>query len=302
MSIASITITRNDWHVLEQWRRFYLQYADAVDYHIIVDNSSTVEYKTKLRELFPEAILLERTVNGGTTGGYNTGIKWALNKDDVEAIMLIANDIDFDSRGVTFLHQKLSEDTSLGAVAPILLQNNHKIIIAYGETLDSYFTLQRLYHGHNITQTALPDKQEATCLPGGMCMVKSEVYRKIGLQAESLFMYMDENEFFLRASQAGYRMAAFRDAVAAHCHIAVDKGRHNDSSLAFFYIYRNRLLVCRQYGSWWRMFLLFNRIFWLSAPKYVFVFVKERSLKKLLFLYLGLLAGVCGFRKNLIHN
>jgi len=97
-------------------------------------------------------------------------------------------------------------------------------------------------------------------------------------------------------------LLALRDAVAAHCHIAVDKGRHNDSGLAFFYIYRNWLLVCRQYASRWMMFRLFCRLFFLSAPKYTVVFLRDRSFSKIYYLYLGLFSGLLGCRKNFVSN
>ncbi|MDM7987657.1 MAG: glycosyltransferase family 2 protein [Smithella sp.] len=297
MAVASITITRNDFHILEQWKKFYDEYKDAINKHIIVDNDSTAEYKTCLRELFPNSILIERDSNGGTTAAYNDGIKRALEDKTIDAIILLANDIKIDAVSIKNLYKFLLSDNRIGAVAPILLDADCRTIVAFGETLSSNFGLVRYYSGEQMNDT-LPDIVESKVLPGGMNMVKTEVYRNVGLQDESLFMYMDENDFFYRVGCAGYRMVAFKSAISAHCHIALEKGRHNDSGLAFFYIYRNHLLVCKRYVSTIAMLKLFCRYFFLTLPKYTLVFIWDGTFNKIYYSYYGLFAGLLGIKKN----
>lgn len=301
MRIASVTITRNDWHALEQWQRFYQEYRLALSLHVIVDNASTPEYKQKLRELFPDSILLERTENGGTTAAYNDGIKRILEYPEINAIMLIANDIRLNCEDVTKLYTALWQENSLGAIAPILLDKDERTIIAFGEKLYPDMGLDHLYSKQILT-VDLPEYIDAECLPGGMCMVKCEVYQKVGLQDESLFMYMDENDFFKRVCVAGYRLKAIRSAVAAHCHISIERGRGNDSGLALFYIYRNHLLVCRKYVSNFAALKLFLRYFLLTHPKYLIVFTVDRTYSKIYYAYLGLFAGFFGIRSNFVKK
>jgi len=301
--IASVTLTRNDWHCLEQWGAFHAEYAAALACHIVVDNASTPEYRRKLEEIFPDSVHLRRDVNGGTTGAYNTGIKWVLaNHPEVDAILLIANDIKISADDIGKLYARLAKDPSLGAVAPVLLQKDRLTINAFGEKLNADFGLNRLSDGEAFDPDKLPPEQPSECLPGGMCMVKTEVYRKVGLQDESLFMYFDENDFFYRVMQAGYALTTLRDAVSAHCHI-VTEGKGNDSGLAWFYINRNQLLMCRKY----RGIAIFLRL-WLKKTfvigvKYGLAFLlRERAPKKLFYYQLGIFCGFWGIRKNFVQK
>ena len=301
--IASVTLTRNDWHCLEQWSAFYQEYASALAMHIVVDNSSRPEYRRKLKELFPHSVHLPRETNGGTTGAYNTGISWILeNHPEVDAILLIANDIEISAEDVQKLYSKLMSDIALGAVAPVLLDGTKEKVVAYGELLYKDFRLNRLHCGEEFHPESLPPEQPSECLPGGICMVRTDVYRRIGLQDESLFMYFDENDFFYRTTQAGYKLVTFRDAVAAHCHI-VTEGKGNNSGLAWFYINRNQLFLCRKYRGLGEFLLLWLRKSFFTGFKYSARFLfRERSLKKVYYYQLGIFCGFWGIKQNFIQK
>lgn len=300
MKIASITITMNDFHAIEQWKRFHLEYGSGLYKHIIVDNNSSPEYKATLKQNFPDSILIERTSNGGTTGAYNSGIKEALKDPQVDSIMLIANDIKISANSIQVLHQLLFSGEKIGAVAPVLLEKDEKTIIAYGEMLKEDMGLERLYHRVTLN-SSLPFEVESECLPGGMNMMRREVYEKVGLQDESLFMYMDENDYFYRVHEQGYKIAATKKAQASHCHI-VTEGASNDNSLAWFYINRNHILVCKKYKpTIIYLKLVLRKIFW-SGLKQSVSFIVEKSFKKVYYYYLGIFFGIVGYSKNIISK
>lgn len=300
MNIASITVTLNDSHSIQQWSEFYNKYHDAIFRHIIVDNNSTPEYKNKLAILFPNSVLIERTSNGGTTAAYNDGIKYALSIPEIDAIMLIANDIDIDSQSIDRLKIHLSSHNEIGAVAPVLLMKDKRTILAHGEKLKWHMGLDRLFEGQQLSDL-IPQIVESECLPGGMNLVRRNVYEVIGLQDESLFIYMDENDFFSRAKQHGFRLLSVKDAVAAHCHIPVE-GKHNDNSLAWFYINRNHILVCKRYRTYGMTLRLFCDKFFRQGIKYSVANLIDGSFKKIYYYYLGLVAGLIGFKKNFVKK
>lgn len=300
MKIAAITLTMNDYHVVDQWVKFVKQYKDAIYKHIIVHNTVNDDYEVLIKNNFRDAVIIKREVNGGTTGAYNTGIKEALKDPEVDAIMLIANDIKIYSNSIIELYELLQSDKNIGAVAPIMLENDDKTIVAYGENLTKDTGLDRLYH-NQLLSSNLPEIIECECLPGGMNMIKREVYEKVGLQDESLFMYCDENEFFLRVGAAGYRIIATSKALSSHCHIYTE-GTKNDNSLAWYYINRNHLLVCKQYKSFFTALQLFIKKFFYSGVKYVISFMLDSTPKKIYFYYLGLIHGILGIRINFIKK
>lgn len=300
MNIASITITMNDFHSLNQWKVFYDNYVSVIYRHIIVDNNSTLEYKQKLKELFPNSILIERANNGGTTGAYNDGIRYALEIPEVDAIMLLSNDIDISIQSISVIYKFLNSKSQAGAVAPVLLASDGRTVVTHGEKLKPDMGIQRLFEGKYIEES-MPEVVEAECLPGGMNIVKREVYEKVGLQDESLFMYMDENDFFYRVTCSGYKLFSTKNAVASHCHIATE-GKQNDNSLAWFYINRNHLFVCRKYKSIVEVLMLFSRKFFWQGIKMSFSFIRERSINKVYYYYLGLLIGMLGYKKNFVFK
>lgn len=79
MKVAGIVITYNDGFKLKEWHKHYQVYKDELYKMIIVDNGSEQAYLDKVKELFKEAIIIERTSNGGTTAAYNDGIRLGLN-------------------------------------------------------------------------------------------------------------------------------------------------------------------------------------------------------------------------------
>ena len=296
MKIAAITLTMNDYHVVEQWVKFSNQYKDAISKHIIVHNTVNSDYEVLIKNNFSDAVIIKREVNGGTTGAYNTGIKEALRDPEVDAIMLISNDIKINSNAIKELYKLLFSANDIGAVAPILLESDDKTIVAYGENLTNDTGLDRLYH-NELLSPELPETIKCECLPGGMNMMKREVYEKVGLQDESLFMYCDENEYFLRVAKAGYKIIATSKALSSHCHIYTE-GTQNDNSLAWFYINRNHLLVCKQYRSFKMAFVLFLKRFFYNGIKYTVSFLKDKTPKKIYYYYLGLIHGILGIRTN----
>lgn len=300
MKIAAITITMNDYHAVNQWLRFFEMYKEVIYKHIIVHNTSNKDYEYLVSNKFTDSIILIREKNGGTTGAYNTGIKEALKDPEVDAIMLIANDIKINSDSIVNLYNCLYKLDDIGAVAPILLDSDDKTIVAYGEKLNKYAGLDRLY-SNQLLSDSLPETVECECLPGGINLVKRVVYEIVGLQDESLFMYSDENDFFLRVGSAGFKIMATSKALSSHCHIYTE-GTKNDNSLAWFYINRNQLLVCYQYKSFLITLILFLKKFFYHGVKQSLSFIFDKTPKKIYYYYLGLILGIFGIRSNFIQK
>ena len=107
MGVAAITVCYNDGYKLKEWFNNYLFYKDSIDKLIIVDNGSEIDFLEKLKELFKDAIVIERKKNGGCTAAYNDGIRMALSDDSIDAIMLIGNDIKISSESVSILYNLL---------------------------------------------------------------------------------------------------------------------------------------------------------------------------------------------------
>lgn len=120
MKIAAITITLNDDFKFNEWYEHYIDYKDELYKHIIVDNGSSKEYLKQVKAKFTDSIFIERKTNGGCTIAYNDALKLALEDPQVDAIMLIGNDIKLPKGNLTKLYEYLFSDDKLGMVAPVL--------------------------------------------------------------------------------------------------------------------------------------------------------------------------------------
>lgn len=242
MKIASITVTMNDWHSVHQWTEYYNQYKNYIYKHIIVDNGSSKEYLKLLKELFPGSIIIERVENGGTTRAYNDGIKLALSDVLVDSIFLIANDIKLEDDLITVLHKKLFENETVGMIAPIMLLKDSNNIESYGMMMKTKVSLDNIYNKKSLTND-LPIEMIVDMVPGGMHLSKRELYEKVGLQDDSLFMYSDEVDWAIRMKKNNYKVLITRSVLCWHQHINSDGKKKGRNKLVFFLQARNKLLL-----------------------------------------------------------
>ncbi len=245
MKIAVITVTYNDGYKFEQWKELYKQYADSIDYHIIVDNGSNKKYIEAVRQDFQNSIVLERETNGGSTGAYNTGIKYVLDQTDADVIMLLGNDIKLNSESIHKLTEYLDSNDSVGMVAPLLCNADSDIIADFGCMISEDLTLNPYMCGRNIAEVR---EREHICdtVTGGANMARRDFYLKVGLQDENLFMYSDEVDMGLRAKACGYKIACISDAVCWHQHINPDGGEYRKPYSAFL-MARNKIYLANKH-------------------------------------------------------
>jgi GT2 family glycosyltransferase len=244
MKIAAITITYNDDYKFKEWVEHYNEYKDELFLHIIVDNGSKPEYLTLVEKTFVNSIIIKRITNGGCTSAYNDGIKLALSNPEVEAIMLIGNDIIIKTGSLKKLFDFLYSNEKYGMVSPILLEKDFTIH-SFGSELSKNLYMSLNMNGKYIKD--IPNSiQICSNLAGGMNLAKRCFYEKIGLQDENLFMYSDEIDIGIRAKKSGFLMAATKDVVAIHYHINQNEydRRHPFSK---YLIARNKVYLGRKH-------------------------------------------------------
>jgi GT2 family glycosyltransferase len=218
MKIAAISITYNDDYKLNEWIRYYNEYQSKLYLHIIVDNNSNDDYYNKLKVYFTRSIIIRRNSNGGCTSAYNDGIKYALADKNVDAIMLIGNDILIYDDSVEHLYNFLYSKNELKMVAPAILKKNSNIVESLGDEINHFLQMEDI-HGNENINSINACYFECETVMGGMNLAKREFYEKLGLQDTNLFMYSDEIDMGLRAKKIGFKMAVTKTAIAWHQHI-----------------------------------------------------------------------------------
>lgn len=221
MKIAAISMTRNDDFRLEAWKSYYEEYKKEITQHIVVDNGSSKEYIEALRMAFPESTILELGYNGGCTGAYNAGIREALKNPDIDAILLVGNDVRIEKGSISKLYEVLFSNKSIGMVAPVLLKKNSRIIESFGSTLNLRNGYSKAIFGNQPLSEVGEKTLEVGLVPGGANLSTRHFYEDdgVGLQDENLFMYCDERDMALRAMKKGLKIIATSKAISWHQHI-----------------------------------------------------------------------------------
>lgn len=254
MKIAVITITYNDVNRLEQWRMLYDRYSHHIYTHIIVDNASEKEYLNNVKKTFPDSVVLERESNGGCTGAYNDGIKYALYSTDCDAIAVIGNDTRVSKNFYPVLYDYLFSDEKLGMVSSVALIKDTDIINNNGHTISSTLYMISTDHGKLISD--VNKSQYTQMVLGGNNLARRSFYEKVGLQDEKLFMYSDEIDTALRSSKLGIKLGVTSQATSMHYHIpySVELSSPYFSS---YLIQRNKVYLAGKHFGYFKKLYLF---------------------------------------------
>lgn len=162
---------------------------------VIVDNCSPDGSGDRLRNMFTEHHFLQSGRNGGYGFGVNIGIRYALEQN-AEAILVMNNDITVGPGFLEPMVDTLLSNERIGIVSPKVVYRHdpEKIYCAGGEV--NYHTCSAVakYQGNvsaeygNIPRVI--EFAEGCCL-----LVRSSVFRKIGLFPEQYFMYFEDIHF-----------------------------------------------------------------------------------------------------------
>lgn len=238
-------MTRNDMFRLHNWKQFYEVYKDEIYKHIVVDNGSSEEYLNELKKTFKDSTIIEMGYNGGCTGAYNTGIRFALTDPEIDAIALIGNDVKIEKGGLTKLYRLLYSKPNYGMVGPVLLKKDSELIENFGYSLSSLTGLTKILHIHQNISGLKGKTIEVDYVSGGANISKRSFYEEagVGLQDNNLFMYGDERNMALRAARKGYKEIVTSDVLAWHQHInkpnKEGKNQENRNALVGYLIPRN---------------------------------------------------------------
>lgn len=253
--IAAITITYNDGYKLKEWHQWYEEYKDEVYLHIIVDNGSDINYLNEVKSMFPKSHIICLGYNGGCTGAYNAGIKYALENKSITHIALIGNDIRLEHGALSACVDSLDDDKDLGMLAPILLEANSNIVADFGCNISNVLTMIPFGIGKEISEIS-ETKRYCDAVTGGMNISKREFYEQIGLQDEKLFMYSDEVDMGLRAKLCGVRLGVTKDAKSWHQHVNPN-GTTRRLPFSSYLIGRNKVYLARKHFGFFRAIYVF---------------------------------------------
>ncbi len=226
---------------------------------IVVDNASTDGSLAAVKKQFPNAAIIANKENLGYSKGNNMGIKYAL-ENGAGFIVIMNNDTIVDKNLIAEFLKSAEKDENIGIVVPKIYfakgyefhknrykkEDQGKVFWYAGGTMDWANIIGR-HKGVDEVDKGQYDKEEETEFATGCCMlVKSEVFKKIGLFNEKYFLYYEDNDFSQKAKKAGYKIIYSPKAIIWHKNAASAGG--SGSNLQDYYITRNRMLFGIKYA------------------------------------------------------
>lgn len=215
------------------------------DYTIyMVDNNSTDGSIDYIRNKYGDFVnIIANKENLGGSGGFNTGIKKAINH---KYIVLLDNDVILESKCIERCLDIIENDKTIGMVGcEILKMDMPDIIQEYGPTIDYENMNFVLNYGGEKDNVCLPDIIDCDYVPACAMMTTKEVINKIGYMPSENFIYYDDITWCVKCHRAGYRVVATKLAKAWH------KGGAaiNTSTFPTYYLTRNKTKFFIEYMS-----------------------------------------------------
>lgn len=203
---------------------------------IVVDNNSDepVDY---LQQKYPEVEVIRSNTNLGFAGGNNLGIKSALeNKADY--ILLLNNDTTVE---VDFLDILINRMELYGAdvVCPRIVNYYNREIIMYAGG-----DISKFKGGVTIYDNIRKHDRRITFAHGCCMLLKSDVFKNVGLLPEEYFLYYEDTAYSAKLQQHGCVIYYIEDAVIYH---KESVSTHKGSDDFQYYFIRNRLTFVKQY-------------------------------------------------------
>ncbi len=192
--------------------------------------------------------LIRNDRNLGYAGGNNIGIRFALSVLECELILLLNDDAQVTCGALTSLVESIGGDNQVGMVSPTVLFPadlfGEGIVESAGGRFASYFFRPRQV-GYREPLTSLAGGlHDVDWIPGVCMLIRSQVFRTIGLLDESFFAYWEDVDFSMRARQAGYRLVCDRDALVYH-----RRGVGEHPALSYYFHGRNPFMLVRKHGT-----------------------------------------------------
>lgn len=228
---------------------------------LVVDNGSHDGSREKLSELkLPNMNykFIGSKVNLGFAGGNNLGIKDAL-KTGSNYVILMNNDLILSKDIVAKMVGFMEKNPEIGIASPKIYfakgyefhKNRYKEsekgkVFWYAGGVIDKSNVYTSHRGVNEVDKGQYNKIAETDVANGACMiVRSKVFKKVGLLDASYFLYWEDADFSLRAKRAGFRVVYFPGTRVWH-KVSGSSGGIGSPTNDYF-LTRNRFYFAKRY-------------------------------------------------------
>jgi GT2 family glycosyltransferase len=199
---------------------------------VVVDNGSTDGTVDVVRELFPEATVIEQA-NLGLAAGWNAGMAAATGR----YFLILNADAWMTEDALGRLVRFADERPAAAVVGPRLLnvdgtlQRSVRGVPTLWRLATEYFFLRKLAPGSRLLNAfyaggfAHDEEREVEVVMGACMLVRREAVEQVGPLDETFFLFSEETDWCQRFREAGWKVLFYPGAECVHVGGASHGGR-----------------------------------------------------------------------------
>jgi GT2 family glycosyltransferase len=233
---------------------------------VLVDNGSTDDSVTFVRERFPEVQILELEENRGFAAGMNAGI----GATDTTYVAFLNNDTEVAPDWLRELVACIERHPKAASASSKMLDASDPAVLdGAGDVLGPSFLPHPRGNGAR-DQGQFDEDAEVFSASGGAALWRADALYDVGLFDERFYLYYEDVDLGYRARRLGYECWYSARSVVLH-HGSATLGKKSDVGL--FHFVRNRwfLIVkntpARLIVRWLPGILVGDGYFWMIALK-----------------------------------
>jgi len=242
---------------------------------IVVDNGSTDNSQNIIKTKFPYVSLIEQETNLGGTGGFNSGIKFALDKNIYDYIWLLDNDVEIHENALNELLQVIDSDNQIGIAGSriIDIENKDYTVALGGVVKRNTIGVIPYYRNKKLVDKSFILETDYTAICSAL--VRTSAIKDIGLMDERMFLFWDDIDWGLSFKENGYKVVAVPNSNVYHPNFTEkDRGIFT----TYYYGIRNPLLVYSKHTKGLkRLYIFYNNLRYLCKGILLLIFIKNYS-------------------------
>jgi GT2 family glycosyltransferase len=218
-------------------------YKDFVVY--CVDNASSDGSAKICAERGSPYIMIENARNLGVAAGNNIGIRAAMDAG-CEYILLLNNDVVFGPPLFQQLLDGLHRHSADMSMPMIYFSEPSNLVWCAGGAFRKLAGYKSVHYGYGIPDSGqFNNNRRIEYAPTCCVLVKTELFRTVGLMDERYFVYWDDADWMLRAKRARASLWYISEAKLWHKAGSLTGGKESDFSIRYgsrnmaYFLYKN---------------------------------------------------------------
>ncbi len=212
---------------------------------ILLDNGSTDGSVEEVRRSHADVQIFLLRENLGYAGNNNVGIKMALDQG-AEWILVLNDDTVLSPSCLSSMMEAVADEPEIGIAGPMVYHfDEPNVIQSAGGMLGKYWN--SLHLGQNEKDLGqFPRVHQVEWISGCAILIRRAVIEQVGMLDQDYFLYWEEMEWCLRASQAGWRIVNIPQAKLWHKGVKRD---YQPKPYVTYYSTRNHLYTLAKHRA-----------------------------------------------------